>query len=148
MPVTISCTPQVRGSKYTCLLAEQSRGKNFILYKPNIGKQSQPESLDSLQKKYRRVGGTCSPQCGGWGRLEGHSLSPCHSSSWLCCGWAGMVVAPGVLTPSPGFHIFCILDSGKFLMLSVVLQVLPEEAKEHWESSYHFSLKNCNHAVW
>ncbi|KAJ7416702.1 Protein strawberry notch 2 [Pitangus sulphuratus] len=71
---------KMRGSKYTCLLAEQSRGKNFILYKPNIGKQSQPESLDSLQKKYRRV--------------------------------------------------------------------VPEEAKEHWESSYHFSLKNCNHAVW
>lgn len=46
MAVTISCTPQVRGSKYTCLLAEQSRGKNFILYKPNIGKQSQPESLE------------------------------------------------------------------------------------------------------
>lgn len=74
MPVTISCTPQVRGNKHTCLLAEQSRGKNFILYKPNIGKQSQPESLDSLQKKYRRVGGTCSLQCEGWGRLERHSL--------------------------------------------------------------------------
>lgn len=44
-------------------------------------------------------------------------------------------------------HLF-ILDSGKFLMLSVLLQVVPEEAKEHWESSYHFSLKNCNHAVW
>ncbi|KAJ7412222.1 Protein strawberry notch 2 [Willisornis vidua] len=71
---------KMRGSKYTCLLAEQSRGKNFILYKPNIGKQSQPESLDSLQKKYRRV--------------------------------------------------------------------MPEEAKEHWENSYHFSLKNCNHAMW
>uniref|UniRef100_A0A8C5IJF5 Protein strawberry notch homolog 2 n=1 Tax=Junco hyemalis TaxID=40217 RepID=A0A8C5IJF5_JUNHY len=70
---------KVRGNKYTCLLAEQCRGKNFILYKPNIGKQSQLESLDSLQKRYRRV--------------------------------------------------------------------LPEEAKEHWESSYHFSLKNCNHAV-
>ncbi|KAM6235824.1 protein strawberry notch homolog 2 isoform 2-T2 [Porphyrio hochstetteri] len=69
-----------RGSKYTCLLAEQSRGKNFILYKPNIGKQSQPESLDSLQKKYQRVP--------------------------------------------------------------------PEEAKEHWESSYHFSLTKCNHAIW
>lgn len=71
MPVTISCTPQVRGHKYTCLLAEQSRGKNFILYKPNIGKQSQPESLDSLQKKYRRVGGTCSLQSGGLGWVEG-----------------------------------------------------------------------------
>lgn len=78
MPVTISCTPQVRGSKYTCLLAEQSRGKNFILYKPNIGKQSQPESLDSLQKKYRRVGGTCSPQCGGWGAGGGWKGIHCH----------------------------------------------------------------------
>ncbi|XP_074834764.1 protein strawberry notch homolog 2 isoform X3 [Carettochelys insculpta] len=71
---------KTRGCKYTCLLAEQGRGKNFILYKPNIGKQSQPESLDSLFKKYR--------------------------------------------------------------------QVLPEEAKEHWESSYHFSFTKCNHAVW
>ncbi|XP_010000137.1 PREDICTED: protein strawberry notch homolog 2 [Chaetura pelagica] len=71
---------KMRGCKHTCLLAEQIRGKNFILYKPNIGKQSQPESLDSLQKKYR--------------------------------------------------------------------QVPPEEAKEHWESSYLFSLTNCNHAVW
>uniref|UniRef100_A0A803YID0 Protein strawberry notch homolog 2 n=1 Tax=Meleagris gallopavo TaxID=9103 RepID=A0A803YID0_MELGA len=71
---------KTRGNKYTCLLAEQGRGKNFILYKPNIGKQSQPESLDSLHKKYR--------------------------------------------------------------------QVTPDEAKEHWESCYHFSLKKCNHAVW
>uniref|UniRef100_A0A8C6YQ14 Protein strawberry notch homolog 2 n=1 Tax=Nothoprocta perdicaria TaxID=30464 RepID=A0A8C6YQ14_NOTPE len=60
-------------------LTQQIRGKNFILYKPNIGKQSQPESLESLHRKYRRV--------------------------------------------------------------------LPEEAKEHWESSYHFSLQNCNHAA-
>uniref|UniRef100_A0A8C3J721 Protein strawberry notch homolog 2 n=1 Tax=Calidris pygmaea TaxID=425635 RepID=A0A8C3J721_9CHAR len=71
---------KTRGHRYTCLLAEQSRGKNFILYKPNIGKQSQLESLDSLQKKYR--------------------------------------------------------------------QVLPEEAKEHWNNSYHLSLKSCNHAAW
>ncbi|XP_030396722.1 protein strawberry notch homolog 2 isoform X1 [Gopherus evgoodei] len=71
---------KTRGCKYTCLLAEQGRGKNFILYKPNIGKQSQPESLESLFKKYR--------------------------------------------------------------------QVPPEEAKEHWESSYLFSFTKCNHAVW
>ncbi|KAM9111818.1 protein strawberry notch homolog 2 isoform 2-T4 [Pangshura tecta] len=71
---------KTRGCKYTCLLAEQGRGKNFILYKPNIGKQSQPESLESLFKKYR--------------------------------------------------------------------QVRPEEAKEHWESSYLFSFTKCNHAVW
>uniref|UniRef100_A0A8C8SJX5 Protein strawberry notch homolog 2 n=1 Tax=Pelusios castaneus TaxID=367368 RepID=A0A8C8SJX5_9SAUR len=71
---------KMRGCKYTCLLAEQGRGKNFILYKPNIGKQSQPESLESLDRKYRRV--------------------------------------------------------------------MPKEAKEHWESSYVFSLTKCNHAVW
>ncbi|XP_019369084.1 PREDICTED: protein strawberry notch homolog 2 isoform X1 [Gavialis gangeticus] len=71
---------KARGSKYTCLLAEQNRGKNFLLYKPNIGKQSQAESLDSLLKKYRRVS--------------------------------------------------------------------PEEAKEHWESNYLFSLTKCNHAIW
>uniref|UniRef100_A0A8C3FUH3 Protein strawberry notch homolog 2 n=1 Tax=Chrysemys picta bellii TaxID=8478 RepID=A0A8C3FUH3_CHRPI len=28
------------------------------------------------------------------------------------------------------------------------LQVRPEEAKEHWESSYLFSFTKCNHAVW
>ncbi|XP_054836062.1 protein strawberry notch homolog 2 isoform X2 [Eublepharis macularius] len=71
---------KVRGNTYTCLLAEQNRGKYFTIYKPNIGKQSQPENLDSLQKKYRRV--------------------------------------------------------------------LPEEAQEHWESCYAFSLKHCNHATW
>nr|XP_056723637.1 protein strawberry notch homolog 2 [Euleptes europaea] len=71
---------KVRGNKYTCLLAEQNRGKYFTLYKPNMGKQTQLESLDSLQKKYQRV--------------------------------------------------------------------LPEQAKEHWESCYTFSLKHCNHAVW
>ncbi|XP_060088845.1 protein strawberry notch homolog 2 isoform X1 [Heteronotia binoei] len=71
---------KVRGNKHTCLLAEQNRGKYFTIYKPNIGKQSQLESLDSLQKKYQRV--------------------------------------------------------------------LPEQAKEHWESCYTFSLKHCNHAVW
>ncbi|KAJ6655162.1 hypothetical protein lerEdw1_005640 [Lerista edwardsae] len=72
---------QIRGNKHMCLLAEQNRGKNFTLYKPNIGKQSQPESLESLLKKYQRV-------------------------------------------------------------------KRPEDAKEHWEGAYSFSLKHCNHAVW
>ncbi|KAM6466151.1 protein strawberry notch homolog 2 isoform 1-T2 [Liasis olivaceus] len=71
---------KVRGNKYTCLLAEQTRGKYFTLYKPNIGKQSQPETVDSLLKKYQPV-----------------------SSA---------------------------------------------DAQPHWESSYDFSLKHCNHAVW
>ncbi|XP_061457089.1 protein strawberry notch homolog 2 isoform X2 [Rhineura floridana] len=46
---------KVRGQQYTCILAEQSRGKYFTLYKPNIGKNSQPETLESLLKKYRQV---------------------------------------------------------------------------------------------
>ncbi|KAL7992991.1 hypothetical protein Chor_017247 [Crotalus horridus] len=71
---------KVRGNKYICLLAEQTRGKYFTLYKPNIGKQSQLEAMDSLFKKYQPV--------------------------------------------SPG------------------------DAQPHWESSYDFSLKHCNHAVW
>lgn len=37
------------------LLAEQGRGKNFVVYKPNIGKQSHPESLDNLQQRYRKA---------------------------------------------------------------------------------------------
>ncbi|XP_028569146.2 protein strawberry notch homolog 2 isoform X1 [Podarcis muralis] len=71
---------KIRGQQYTCVLAEQSKGRYFSLYKPNIRKNSQLETLESLLKKYR--------------------------------------------------------------------QVLPEEAKEHWESSYAFSLEHCNHAVW
>ncbi|XP_070601133.1 protein strawberry notch homolog 2 isoform X1 [Erythrolamprus reginae] len=71
---------KVRGNKYICLLAEQTRGKYFTLYKPNIGKQSQLETMDSLLKKYRSVS--------------------------------------------------------------------PADAQPHWESSYDFSLKHCNHAVW
>ncbi|XP_062816379.1 protein strawberry notch homolog 2 isoform X2 [Anolis carolinensis] len=71
---------KVRGNTYTCLLAEQNRGKNFTLYKPNIRKHSHPESLESLLRKYQKVS--------------------------------------------------------------------PEDAKEHWESSYAFSLQFCNHAVW
>ncbi|XP_076977491.1 protein strawberry notch homolog 2 isoform X2 [Tamandua tetradactyla] len=71
---------KVRGNQPSCLLAEQSRGKHFTVYKPNIGKQSQLETLDSLCRR---------------------------------------------------FH-----------------QVTAEEAKEHWESSYAFSLTHCSHAAW
>uniref|UniRef100_A0A674NIE7 Protein strawberry notch homolog 2 n=1 Tax=Takifugu rubripes TaxID=31033 RepID=A0A674NIE7_TAKRU len=41
---------KLRGNHPCVLLAEQGRGKNFIVYKPNIGKQSQTESLDKLQQ--------------------------------------------------------------------------------------------------
>nr|XP_014344033.1 PREDICTED: protein strawberry notch homolog 2 [Latimeria chalumnae] len=46
---------QPRGNKTYAALVQQGRGKNFILYKPNIGKQVQPESLETLMKKYRKV---------------------------------------------------------------------------------------------
>lgn len=47
---------QVRGNKPSCLLAEQNRGKLFTVYKPNIGRQSQLETLESLRRRFRRVG--------------------------------------------------------------------------------------------
>ncbi|XP_047442828.1 protein strawberry notch homolog 2 [Mugil cephalus] len=46
---------KLRGNHPCVLLAEQGRGKNFIVYKPNIGKQTHPESLDNLHQRYRKV---------------------------------------------------------------------------------------------
>lgn len=46
---------QLRGNYPCVLLAEQGRGKNFVVYKPNIGKQTHPESLEKLHQKYRKV---------------------------------------------------------------------------------------------
>lgn len=50
---------QLRGNHPCVLLAEQGRGKNFVVYKPNIGKQSHPESLDNLQQRYRKASCGC-----------------------------------------------------------------------------------------
>ncbi|XP_039104103.1 protein strawberry notch homolog 2 isoform X2 [Hyaena hyaena] len=71
---------KVRGNKPSCLLAEQSRGKHFTVYKPNVGRQSQLETFDSLCRKFH---------------------------------W-----------------------------------VTAEEAREHWENSYAFSLTHCSHTAW
>uniref|UniRef100_A0A673XUF2 Protein strawberry notch homolog 2 n=1 Tax=Salmo trutta TaxID=8032 RepID=A0A673XUF2_SALTR len=46
---------KLRGNHPCVLLAEQGRGRNFIVYKPNIGKQAHPESLDNLQLRYHKV---------------------------------------------------------------------------------------------
>uniref|UniRef100_A0A8C1NCU8 Protein strawberry notch homolog 2 n=1 Tax=Cyprinus carpio TaxID=7962 RepID=A0A8C1NCU8_CYPCA len=46
---------QLRGSQPCVLLAEQGRGRNLILYKPNIGKQAHPENLDNLLLRYYKV---------------------------------------------------------------------------------------------
>nr|XP_031529726.1 protein strawberry notch homolog 2 isoform X1 [Vicugna pacos] len=71
---------KVRDNKPSCLLAQQNRGKLFTVYKPNIGRQSQLETFDSLCRKFHRV--------------------------------------------------------------------TAEEAREHWESSYTFSLTHCSHTTW
>uniref|UniRef100_A0A673GPY4 Protein strawberry notch homolog 2 n=1 Tax=Sinocyclocheilus rhinocerous TaxID=307959 RepID=A0A673GPY4_9TELE len=46
---------QLRGSQPCVLLAEQGRGRNLILYKPNIGKQAHLENLDNLLLRYYKV---------------------------------------------------------------------------------------------
>lgn len=46
---------QLRGNHPCVLLAMHSRERMMTIYKPNIGKQAQMESLDNLQKKYRKV---------------------------------------------------------------------------------------------
>nr|XP_013002204.1 protein strawberry notch homolog 2 isoform X4 [Cavia porcellus] len=71
---------KVRGKKLSCLLAEQSSAKHFTVYKPNIGRQSQPETLDGLLRKFQKVSA--------------------------------------------------------------------EEAQEHWQSSYAYSLTHCSHMAW
>ncbi|XP_063003166.1 protein strawberry notch homolog 2 isoform X2 [Elgaria multicarinata webbii] len=71
---------KVRGNMYTCLLAEQNRGKHFTLYKPNIGKHSQTESLEILLKKYRQV----SPEEAQkhWEGSYAFSLEYCNHAVW------------------------------------------------------------------
>ncbi|KAM4052006.1 protein strawberry notch homolog 2 isoform 3-T3 [Anomaloglossus baeobatrachus] len=71
---------KVRGDMYSAVLAEHKQGKYYNLYKPNIGKQSQSETLDSLLSKYYKVSA--------------------------------------------------------------------QEAQEHWERQYEFSLSNCSHTMW
>uniref|UniRef100_A0A8C2B2E3 Protein strawberry notch homolog 2 n=1 Tax=Cyprinus carpio TaxID=7962 RepID=A0A8C2B2E3_CYPCA len=46
---------QLRGNYPCVLLAVQGQERNMIIYKPNIGKQAQTESLENLQHKYRKV---------------------------------------------------------------------------------------------
>ncbi|XP_067368183.1 si:ch73-63e15.2 isoform X2 [Channa argus] len=71
---------KLRGNHPCVLLAEQGRGKNFILYKPNIGKQTHPESLENLQQRYRKV----SPEEArdSWDNQFGFSLKKCSHANW------------------------------------------------------------------
>uniref|UniRef100_UPI0037E99510 si:ch73-63e15.2 isoform X2 n=1 Tax=Semicossyphus pulcher TaxID=241346 RepID=UPI0037E99510 len=71
---------KLRGNHPCVLLAEQGRGKNLIVYKPNIGKQTHPESLDNLQQRYRKV----SPEEArdSWENQFTFSFKKCSHANW------------------------------------------------------------------
>uniref|UniRef100_A0A2I3GHQ2 Protein strawberry notch homolog 2 n=1 Tax=Nomascus leucogenys TaxID=61853 RepID=A0A2I3GHQ2_NOMLE len=71
---------KVRGNKPSCLLAEQNRGQLFTVYKPNIGRQSQLEALDSLRRKFHRV--TAEEAKEPWESGYALSLTHCSHSAW------------------------------------------------------------------
>ncbi|XP_066460838.1 protein strawberry notch homolog 2 isoform X1 [Eleutherodactylus coqui] len=71
---------KVRGDMYSAVLAEHKQGKFYNLYKPNIGKQSQCETLDSLLSKYYKVSAEEAQQ--HWERQYEFSLSNCSHTMW------------------------------------------------------------------
>ncbi|KAG7272136.1 hypothetical protein CRUP_021996 [Coryphaenoides rupestris] len=71
---------KLRGNHPCVLLAEQGRGKNFVIYKPNIGKQSQSESLENLQLRYRKV--TPEEAQDSWENQFTFSFKKCSHANW------------------------------------------------------------------
>ncbi|XP_069550947.1 si:ch73-63e15.2 isoform X2 [Brachyistius frenatus] len=71
---------KLRGNHPCVLLAEQGRGKNFIVFKPNIGKQTHPESLDNLQQRYRKV--TPEDARDSWENQFVFSFKKCSHANW------------------------------------------------------------------
>ncbi|KAM4739563.1 strawberry notch homolog 2b isoform 2-T3 [Anableps anableps] len=71
---------KLRGNSPCVLLAEQGRGKNFNIYKPNIGKQTQPESLNKLLQRYRKV--TFMDAKESWENQFTFSFKNCSHANW------------------------------------------------------------------
>ncbi|XP_076134872.1 strawberry notch homolog 2b isoform X1 [Alosa pseudoharengus] len=71
---------KLRGTQPCVLLAEQGRGHNLIIHKPNIGKQAQPESLDNMGKRYRKV--TPEEAKDIWEKQYQFSFSKCSHANW------------------------------------------------------------------
>ncbi|XP_073332078.1 si:ch73-63e15.2 isoform X2 [Pagrus major] len=71
---------KLRGNHPCVLLAEQGRGKNLVVYKPNIGKQAHPESLDNLQQRYRKV--TPEEARDSWENQFTFSFKKCSHANW------------------------------------------------------------------
>ncbi|XP_077078228.1 protein strawberry notch homolog 2a isoform X2 [Siphateles boraxobius] len=71
---------KLRGNQPCVLLAEQGRGRNLILYKPNIGKQAHPENLDNLLLRYYKV--TPDEAKDFWESQFEFSFSSCTHANW------------------------------------------------------------------
>ncbi|KAF5903061.1 protein strawberry notch 2 isoform X1, partial [Clarias magur] len=71
---------KLRGSQPCVLLAEQGRGHNLIVYKPNIGKQAHPENLDNLLQRYRKVTPEEAKDC--WENQFVFSFQKCSHANW------------------------------------------------------------------
>ncbi|XP_067824441.1 protein strawberry notch homolog 2-like isoform X1 [Heptranchias perlo] len=71
---------RLRGNEPFALLAEQITVKNYVLYKPNIGKQIQPESFDNLRKKYKRVEPEEAKEY--WENLYSFAFQKCSHAAW------------------------------------------------------------------
>lgn len=71
---------KLRGSQPCVLLAEQGRGRNLIVYKPNIGRQAHPENLENLQQRYRKVTPEEAKDC--WENQFVFSFKKCSHANW------------------------------------------------------------------
>uniref|UniRef100_A0A672R9M5 Protein strawberry notch homolog 2 n=1 Tax=Sinocyclocheilus grahami TaxID=75366 RepID=A0A672R9M5_SINGR len=71
---------KLRGNQPCVLLAEQGRGRNLILYKPNIGKQVHPENLDNLFLRYYKV--TPDEAKDFWESQFVFSFTSCTHANW------------------------------------------------------------------
>uniref|UniRef100_A0A8C1L1R1 Protein strawberry notch homolog 2 n=2 Tax=Cyprinus carpio TaxID=7962 RepID=A0A8C1L1R1_CYPCA len=71
---------KLRGNYPCVLLAVQGQERNMIIYKPNIGKQAQTESLDNLQQKYHKV--TPEEAQDSWENQFTFSFRKCSHANW------------------------------------------------------------------
>uniref|UniRef100_A0AAY4EDB4 Protein strawberry notch homolog 2 n=1 Tax=Denticeps clupeoides TaxID=299321 RepID=A0AAY4EDB4_9TELE len=71
---------KLMGGQPCVLLAEQGRGHNLVIYKPNIGRQTQPESLDSMRLRYHKV--TPEEAQKIWENKFDFSLHKCSHTNW------------------------------------------------------------------
>ncbi|TRZ02814.1 hypothetical protein DNTS_026424, partial [Danionella cerebrum] len=69
-----------RGNHPCVLLAVKGQENSMIIYKPNIGKQAQAESLSSLQQKYHRI--TPEEAQESWEIQFNFSLRKCSHANW------------------------------------------------------------------